>query len=155
MAAPAPFCNVTVFTPEPNPSGPKGFRVIPPGATLQQVIDIVNQNFSPQAQAAEFDRQVARDLRLPLPTGFRVVPSKGQIPKAIDDKIKIIHFTQKAIVRRKFRVTNPEDQSQYVIDDRVVSMVMTDKSGATWTWQDKNVGQNGEPVGNEERINSA
>jgi hypothetical protein len=154
VAVSAPFCNVTVFAPPPGPLSPHGFRLLSPNATLQDVISAFNNNFSPQAQQDEFNRQLRHDLEGPT----NVAPKKGsaaqkpsqrQIPKKVDDKIGKIRFRQIAIVRKKIRVENPDDHDQYVIDNRVVSMVMRDKSGALWTFEDKQAAK-GISAGNEE-----
>lgn len=42
----APFCNVEIAKPTATPHSPKGLQPIPPNATLQQVIHIVNNNFN-------------------------------------------------------------------------------------------------------------
>ena len=143
MAATAPVCNVTVTVPAANPTVPKGFRILPPNATLADVIAAFNHNFSPQTQFEEFNRQLANDLT--PTTSFKIAPSKSQIPKMIDDKIKRINFIEKAIVRKKIKVENPKDKEQWIIDDRVISLVMLDRSGATWVWKDnKSAGATGE-----------
>ena len=139
MAATAPVCNVTVTSPAADPTAPKGFRILPPNATLQDVISAFNYNFSPQVQDAEFNRRLAQDLGMPT-TSFRIAPSRNQIPKAMDDRIKRINFVEKAIVRKKIKVENPKDKEQWIIDDRVVSLVMLDKTGATWVWKDTKTG---------------
>jgi hypothetical protein len=135
--------------------------MIPANATLADVIRIVNENFSPKKQAAEFARQLSDDLAgggfNTRPTSFKTQGGqKGQIPKDTNDRLGQLLFMQKSIVRKKIKVSNPSDKDQYVIDDRVVSMVMTDrKTGATWVWQDKGAGQGGEaPGGSEETTNS-
>ena len=42
---PAPYCNITVATPASDPAPATGMRTIPNGASLQQAIQIMNQNF--------------------------------------------------------------------------------------------------------------
>lgn len=44
--ATAPYCNVSVARPPADPTKAKGISPIPPGATLQQLIRIVNNNFT-------------------------------------------------------------------------------------------------------------
>ena len=41
----APYCNITVATPASDPAPATGMRTIPNGASLQQAIQIMNQNF--------------------------------------------------------------------------------------------------------------
>lgn len=43
--ASAPYCNVEVATPNAKPGSPKGFQTIPANASLQQITNIVNNNF--------------------------------------------------------------------------------------------------------------
>lgn len=43
--ASAPYCNVSIARPGGDPQKPGGIQQIPPGATLQQVTNIVNNNF--------------------------------------------------------------------------------------------------------------
>lgn len=150
MAVTAPFCNVTVFTPAPAPVTPHGYKLIPARATLEQVINILNQNFSPTTQVQVFNQLIVNDI-----TGRTGAPGKpGQAGKAgqrgqpgkmpdpsvlrrmIRQEIGKVDFKQAAIVRKKVKVTNPEDKEQYVIDDRVVSLVFRDSSGARWTFRD-------------------
>lgn len=41
----APFCNVEIAKPTGKPHSPTGLQPIPPNATLQQITNIVNNNF--------------------------------------------------------------------------------------------------------------
>lgn len=45
MSNQAPYCNVTIAQPPADPSSAKGLQRIPPGATIHQITNIVNQNF--------------------------------------------------------------------------------------------------------------
>lgn len=127
-------------------------------ASLQDVIGAFNNNFSPQAQQDEFNRQLAHDIG--DGGGFNTRPSKTdktppkpsqkQIPKATKKEIAKLRFTQYSIVRQKIKVENPKDKEQWVIDDRVKALVMKDRlTGATWTWQDASAGK-GVQAGTEE-----
>lgn len=42
----APACNVTVFTPPGKPTRPVGVTRIPPNTPLDQIINMINNNFS-------------------------------------------------------------------------------------------------------------
>lgn len=39
------YCNVDIANPVANPKAPKGIQTIPAGATQQQMIQIINNNF--------------------------------------------------------------------------------------------------------------
>lgn len=151
MAVAAPFCNVTIFTPSPGPTSPNGFRMLSPNATLPQVIDAFNNNFSPSAQDREFERQLGMDIARGTGSrtgGFTAKPS--QVGKAAQKEISKLKFLEKSIVRKKMKVTNPENKAQYIIDDRVVAMVMRDeRTGALWIFEDKKAAK-GVSAGSEE-----
>jgi hypothetical protein len=165
VAVTAPFCNVTVLPPAGQPFSPGGFRMLSSTASLQDVISAFNNNFSPQRQQDEFNRQLRHDIEGPESGQSRVQTSQirgqqgqqrqqqssqKQIPKAVNDGIGKIRFTQMSIVRQKIKVENPKDKDQWVIDDRVKALVMKDaKTGAMWTWQDKSAGK-GVRAGTEE-----
>jgi hypothetical protein len=135
VAATAPFCNVTVFAPPPGPSSPKGFRQLGPNSSMADVINTVNNNSS------------AQDLFNKLLQKFM-----DEMNTRIKNEMKKLRFVQTSIVRQKIKVENPQDRSQWVIDDRVKAMVMTDsRTGATWVWQDANAGR-GVQAGTEETI---
>lgn len=147
MAATAPVCNTTVFTPAPQPVTPHGYKLIPAKATLEQAINIINQNFSPTTQVQVFQQLVFNDINGQTgrtgATGARGAtgqPGKpvdpSAIGKAIREALGKVNFKQVSVKRAKVKVTNPEDKEQYVMDDRVVSLVLRDASGATWTFSD-------------------
>ncbi len=46
MTSSAPYCNVSVAEPAGDPTQPKGFQKIPPGATPDQMANIINNNFA-------------------------------------------------------------------------------------------------------------
>jgi hypothetical protein len=114
--------------------------MLPPNATLQDVIAAHNNNFSGRTQDAEASRQLAKDLKKPA----------SQIRAAAKKETGQLRFTQMSIVRQKIKVENPQDKEQWVIDDRVKALVMKDqRTGALWTWQDKSAGK-GVQAGTEE-----
>lgn len=156
MVATAPFCNVTISTPAPNPVAPIGFRLIPAGTPLDQAIRIINDNFSPRTQQREFERMLRDDINRPAgakTTGFKTNPS--QVRRAAQDEISKLRFAETAIVRKKMKVSNPKDKDQWIIDDRVVNLVMTDRrTKATWIFTDKSAAK-GVAAGNEEATQSA
>jgi hypothetical protein len=41
----APFCNVSIANPPGAPAKPVGLKMLPPGASLQTVINTLNNNF--------------------------------------------------------------------------------------------------------------
>jgi len=140
VAATAPFCNVTVVQPPPGPTSPRGFRTLSHNASLQDVINIFNYNFSPQMMVDNFLRNLRADLN----------NVQGNIRTAVRQEIGQVHMVQTAIVRQKIKVVNPQDPEQWVIDDRIKAMTMTDnKTGANWIWQDANAGA-GVQAGTEE-----
>lgn len=159
MAVTAPVCNTTVFSPAPQPVTPHGYKLVPSNATLEQVINIVNQNFSPTTQVQVFQQLVFNDIsgQTGMPgrpgqagargsagargqAGQRGQPGKPVDPSVIRQMVRQeigkVNMQQFAIVRKKVKVTNPEDKEQYVMDDRVVSLVMRDATGARWTFKD-------------------
>jgi hypothetical protein len=115
------------------------------------VISAFNNNFSPQAQQDEFNRQLDHDINGgSRATNTRMKPSQQQVPKSGRKEVGKLRFEQVAIVRQKIKVENPKDKQQWVIDDRVKSLVMLDKkTGALWVWQDKSAGK-GVQAGTEE-----
>lgn len=46
----APFCNIAIATPPADPKAPLGLQQIPKGANLQQITNIVNNNFNQLAK---------------------------------------------------------------------------------------------------------
>jgi len=150
VAVTAPVCNTTVFTPAPQPVTPHGYKLVPAKATLEQVINIINQNFSPTTQVQVFQQLVFNDINGATgrtgatgargQAGSRGQPGKPVDPSAINEAIRRalgkVNFKQVSVKRVKMKVTNPEDKEQYVIDDRVVTLTMRDASGATWTFSD-------------------
>lgn len=158
MAVTAPVCNTTVFAPDPGPHSPGGFRMIPANATLEQAIRIINDNFSAKKQTDEFNRQLAKDLAKPSPSKTGGLPQTtgfSTIRRAAQKEVSMLKFHEVAIVRKKIKVYNPEDKQQYVIDDRVKALVMTDdRTGATWTYADAEAGK-GVSAGNEQTTISA
>jgi hypothetical protein len=132
----APFCNVTVFTPSPSATSPTGFRTLSSTATLQDVINAFNDNFSSNKQTTEATRQLTNN--------------ESQIRTTVRQEIGKLRFTQMSIVRKKIKVENPKDKEQWVIDNRVLALVMKDReTGALWTWQDNSAGK-GVSAGNEQ-----
>jgi len=154
MSNPAPVCNVTVYAPPADPTSPGGFRTIQPRATLEQVIQIVNDNFSPRVQAAEFDRQLARDINQGQGTKKGGLPRPSQVQRAAQREVAKLSFKQRSIVRKKMKVTNPKNKRMWVIDDRVVALIMRDaRTGAEWVFEDKQAAK-GESAGSEETQDS-
>lgn len=62
--ATAPYCNVEVATPNANPGSPKGIARIPPGANLQQVINIINNNFQHVQLGQYVENKAARRSKI-------------------------------------------------------------------------------------------
>lgn len=46
MSNQAPFCNVDLANPKADPQKATGMRLIPPGSNLQQITNIINNNFT-------------------------------------------------------------------------------------------------------------
>lgn len=62
--ATAPFCNVTVAKPEGKPVSPKGIQHIPPNATIQQITNIVNNNFQQLIKGNYVENRAARQVQI-------------------------------------------------------------------------------------------
>lgn len=60
----APYCNVDVATPDGKPASPKGIQTIPPNATQQQIINIVNNNFHRMATGNYVENRAARRTQI-------------------------------------------------------------------------------------------
>ncbi len=100
----APQCDLTVAIPPGNPTKPKGFQKVPPTATLQQVINIVNNNF-----------QRLSPISITQNGGGNWIELKR--------------------VTATVRVSNPQDDSQFVDIEQINQLVMVDRvTGATWVW---------------------
>lgn len=62
--ATAPYCNVTVATPPAHPGSPKGIQHVPPNATLQQITNIVNNNFQQLIKGNYTENRSARQVQI-------------------------------------------------------------------------------------------
>lgn len=154
MTAPAPYCNTTVVTPFARPTSPVGFRTIPSRTTLEDLIKILNDNFSEKKQQEEFDRRLNNDIKKPSGDKLKSKPG-SQSRDAARDEISKLDFRETAIVRKKIKVFNPQDEDMWIIDDRIVSLVMKDKrTGAQWVFSDPQAAA-GVAAGNEESNTSA
>lgn len=56
----APFCNVSIATPKGDPQKPLGLQQIPRGSTLQQIINITNNNFTQLVKGNYFENKALR-----------------------------------------------------------------------------------------------
>jgi hypothetical protein len=139
VAATAPVCNVTVTSPAADPTAPKGFRILPPNATLQDVISAFNYNFSPQVQDAEFNRRLAQ-ISACRQRAFALHRAENQIPKAMDDRIKRINFVEKASCARRSRWRTRRTRSSGSSMTGSCRWSCSTRSGATWVWKDTKTG---------------
>lgn len=62
--ATAPYCNVDVATPKATPSSPKGIQHIPPNASVQQITNIVNNNFQQLVKGNYTENRSARQTQI-------------------------------------------------------------------------------------------
>lgn len=60
----APYCNVTVATPPAKPASPKGIQPIPPNATQQQMVNIINNNFNQLIKGDYIENKAARQTQI-------------------------------------------------------------------------------------------
>lgn len=138
MPATAPVCNVTVTAPAPDPGAPKGFRLLSPTATMQDVINAVNSNTKAMQQAFNDMLATAMDNGLFPKTTYQIKPGqKGALGDEMDRRMGKLAFIEKDIKREKIRVENPEDSEDFIVDDRVKRLIMTDtRTGAQWVFAD-------------------
>jgi hypothetical protein len=125
--ASAPQCNLTQPIPVGNPASAKGFKVIPTGASLPQVIRILNENFQ----------------RLSPFNSFNFFGGNSSSPGAAGKPGKNAqegNWTQKSIVTQKVRVYQMKtdgtiNKQNYVDVLRVNNLTMQDHTtGATWVY---------------------
>ncbi len=102
----APQCDLTVAVPPGVPTKAKGFQKVPPTATMQQLINIVNNNF----------QRISPNFNTNIQSGGG----------------NWIEFKR---VTATVRVSNPQDSSQFVDIEQINQLVMVDRvTGATWVW---------------------
>jgi hypothetical protein len=131
----APQCDLTQNIPPADPQAAKGFQVIPNGASMAQLIRIVNNNFFRLAPVDTFTNFAGQQG----PGG-----RQGQAGKA-GKNAKEGNWNQKDIVTQKVRVYHIDangavDKSQFIDFVRVNKLTMSDvKTGATWVYTRKGV----------------
>lgn len=129
MAAPAPFCNVEVAKVPGNPGDAKrrgagagtAVKNIPAGATLQQAIRIMNENF----------QQIINNFGPSFPTPANPNPF-NQNQNVSPGKQDWNEVTRKVAVVRVF---NESDRTQFVDVEQINGLTMKNKkTGETWVW---------------------
>ncbi len=135
MAA-APFCDLTVPIPPGNPTKPKGFQTIPPGATPAQMIRIINYNFNLLAPGGGSTINVTNTRNTPNTTNSSPGPTKldnwTEVPGSrVTQKVRVYHQAADGSI----------DKTQFIDFIRIQRITLEDNgTKASWVWSRGNTG---------------
>lgn len=120
------YCNVPVAEPPGEPAIPRGFQRIPPGATPDQIANIVNNNF--QLLAGSTTPKTTGGFKTKDTPAGKKNPDKTKEPNFVEDRPKRVTKT--------VRVFDPNDDTQYIDVEQIVGVHFTNPATSqTIAWK--------------------